>query len=155
MAILDADKEGFLRSERSLIQTCGRAARNSEGIVIMYADVVTGSMRYTIEETERRRKIQDDYNRQNGIEPKTIISSVKDSMQQHLKNSGYIVEDYQQNLLATAEDIPFFSSIKDLEKEIHKLEAEMRAAAKELAFEKAATLRDRIKKIRLMEIELG
>lgn len=155
VAILDADKEGFLRSERSLIQTCGRAARNSEGIVIMYADVVTGSMRYTIEETERRRKIQDDYNRQNGIEPKTIISSVKDSMQQHLKNSGYIVEDYQQNLLATAEDIPFFSSIKDLEKEIHKLEAEMRAAAKELAFEKAATLRDRIKKIRLMEIELG
>ena len=128
--------------------------RNRAGL-IMYADVVTGSMRYTIEETERRRKIQDDYNRQNGIEPKTIISSVKDSMQQHLKNSGYIVEDYQQNLLATAEDIPFFSSIKDLEKEIHKLEAEMRAAAKELAFEKAATLRDRIKKIRLMEIELG
>ncbi len=155
VAILDADKEGFLRSERSLIQTCGRAARNSEGVVIMYADVVTGSMRYTIEETERRRKVQEAYNHQHGIEPKTIISSVKDSMQQHLKNSGYIVDDYQQHLLATAEEMPFFSSIKDLEKEIRKLEVEMRAAAKELAFEKAAELRDRIKKIRLMEIELG
>jgi excinuclease ABC subunit B len=155
VAILDADKEGFLRSERSLIQTCGRAARNSEGMVIMYADVVTGSMRYTIDETDRRRKIQETYNRQHGIEPKTIISSVKDSMQQHLKNSGYIVDDYQQHLLATAEEMPFFSSVKDLEKEIRKLEGEMRAAAKELAFEKAAELRDRIKKIRLMEIELG
>ncbi len=155
VAILDADKEGFLRSERSLIQTCGRAARNSEGMVIMYADVVTGSMRYTIDETDRRRKIQETYNRQHGIEPKTIISSVKDSMQQHLKNSGYIVDDYQQHLLATAEEAPFFSSVKDLEKEIRKLEGEMRAAAKELAFEKAAELRDRIKKIRLMEIELG
>ncbi len=155
VAILDADKEGFLRSERSLIQTCGRAARNSDGMVIMYADVVTGSMRFTIEETERRRKIQKTYNRQHGIVPKTIISSVKDSMQQHLKNSGYIVEDYQQHLLATAEEAPFFTSIKDLEKEIRKLEGEMRAAAKELAFEKAAALRDRIKKIRLMEIELG
>ncbi len=155
VAILDADKEGFLRSERSLIQTCGRAARNSQGMVIMYADVVTGSMRYTIGETERRRTIQEAFNRQHGIEPKTIISSVKDSMQQHLKNSGYVVGDYQQHLLATAEEIPFFSSIKDLEKEIRKLEGEMRAAAKELAFEKAAELRDRIKKIRLMEIELG
>jgi len=155
VAILDADKEGFLRSERSLIQTCGRAARNSDGMVIMYADVVTGSMRFTIEETERRRKIQETHNRQHGIEPKTIISSIKDSMQQHLKNSGYIVEDYQQHLLATAEEVPFFTSIKDLEKEIRKLEGEMRAAAKELAFEKAAALRDRIKKIRLMEIELG
>jgi excinuclease ABC subunit B len=124
-------------------------------MVIMYADVVTGSMRYTIEETERRRKIQETYNRQHGIEPKTIISSVKDSMQQHLRNSGYIVDDYQQHLLATAEEVPFFSSVKDLEKEIRKLEEEMRAAAKELAFEKAAELRDRIKKIRLMEIELG
>jgi excinuclease ABC subunit B len=155
VAILDADKEGFLRSERSLIQTCGRAARNSQGMVIMYADVVTGSMRTTIEETERRRKIQEAYNSLHGIEPKTIISSVKDSMQQHLKNSGYIADDYSQNLLATAEELPYFSSVKDLEKEVRRLEEEMRAAAKELAFERAAELRDRIKKIRLMEIELG
>jgi len=155
VAILDADKEGFLRSERSLIQTCGRAARNSQGMVIMYGDVITGSMRTTIEETERRRKIQEAYNSLHGIEPKTIISSIKDSMQQHLKNSGYIADDYSQNLLATAEELPYFSSVKDLEKEVRRLEEEMRAAARELAFERAAELRDRIKKIRLMEIELG
>ncbi len=155
VAILDADKEGFLRSERSLIQTCGRAARNSQGMVIMYGDVITGSMRTTIEETERRRKIQKTYNSLHGIEPKTIISSIKDSMQQHLKNSGYIADDYSQNLLATAEELPYFSSVKDLEKEVRRLEEEMRAAARELAFERAAELRDRIKKIRLMEIELG
>ncbi len=155
VAILDADKEGFLRSERSLIQTCGRAARNADGLVIMYADVITGSMRYTIDETERRRKIQEAYNHQNGIKPQTIISSIKDSMQQHLKNSGYLVEDRQQHLLAIAEEIPYFSSIKELDKEIRRLEEEMHTAAKELAFERAAELRDRIRKIRLMEIELG
>jgi excinuclease ABC subunit B len=155
VAILDADKEGFLRSERSLIQTCGRAARNAEGMVIMYADSITSSMRFTLEETERRRKIQEEYNGKHGIVPQTIISSVKDAMQQHLQDSGYRVDEYQQQLLATAEQLPFFSSVKDLEKEIGKLEDEMRRAAKELAFEKAAELRDRIKKIRLMEIELG
>ncbi len=94
VAILDADKEGFLRSERSLIQTCGRAARNADGLVIMYADNITGSMRYTIEETERRRKIQEKYNRENGIIPRTIISAVKDSMQQHLHNTGYTSERF-------------------------------------------------------------
>ena len=155
VAILDADKEGFLRSERSLIQTCGRAARNENGLVIMYADNITGSMRYTIEETERRRKIQEQYNRENGITPQTIISSVKDSMQQHLHNSGYISEDFGETLLAIAEELPTFSSVKDLEKEIKKLEKEMHMAAKELAFEKAAELRDRIKKMRLLEIEIG
>jgi excinuclease ABC subunit B len=155
VAILDADKEGFLRSERSLIQTCGRAARNENGLVLMYADNITGSMRYTIEETERRRKIQEQYNRENGITPQTIISSVKDSMQQHLHNSGYISEDFGETLLAIAEELPSFSSVKDLEKEIKKLEKEMHMAAKELAFERAAELRDRIKKMRLLEIEIG
>jgi excinuclease ABC subunit B len=155
VAILDADKEGFLRSERSLIQTCGRAARNENGLVIMYADNITGSMRYTIEETERRRRIQEQYNRENGITPQTIISSVKDSMQQHLHNSGYISEDFGETVLAMAEELPTFSSVKDLEKEIKKLEKEMHMAAKELAFEKAAELRDRIKKMRLLEIEIG
>jgi excinuclease ABC subunit B len=155
VAILDADKEGFLRSERSLIQTCGRAARNADGMVIMYADKITGSMRYTIEETERRRKIQKEYNRENGITPRTIISAVKDSMQQHLHNSGYTSEDFGETLLKTAEQLPMFSSVKDLEKEVKKLEKEMLQAAKELAFEKAAELRDRIKKIRLLEIEIG
>ena len=155
VAILDADKEGFLRSERSLIQTCGRAARNADGLVIMYADNVTGSMRYTIEETERRRKIQKEYNRKNGITPRTIISAVKDSMQQHLQDSGYISEDFDETLLEIAEELPNFASMKDLEKEVKKLEKEMHMAAKELAFERAAELRDRIKKIRLLEIEIG
>jgi excinuclease ABC subunit B len=155
VAILDADKEGFLRSERSLIQTCGRAARNVDGLVIMYGDVITGSMQYTIDETERRRKIQQEYNRKNNITPRTIISKVKDTMQQHLYDSGYVADDYQETLLQVAEELPGYTSIKELEKEIGTLEKQMHQAAKELAFEKAAELRDRIKKIRLLEIEIG
>ena len=155
VAILDADKEGFLRSERSLIQTCGRAARNAEGLVIMYGDTITGSMQYTLNETERRREIQKKYNLENGIIPRTIISSVKDSMDQHLRNSGYVSEDFGETVLELAEELPMFSSVKELEKEIKKLENEMHQAAKELAFEKAAEIRDRIKKIRLLEIEIG
>ena len=155
VAILDADKEGFLRSERSLVQTCGRAARNAEGLVIMYADNITGSMKYTIEETERRRTIQKEYNLKNGIVPKTIISAVKDTMQQHLHNSGYVADDFGDDLLEAAEEMPMFTSIPELEKEIGKLEKEMQEAAKELAFERAADLRDRIKKMRMLEIEIG
>ena len=155
VAILDADKEGFLRSERSLVQTCGRAARNADGVVIMYADSVTGSMQYTIEETERRRAIQKEYNRKHNIVPQTIISAVKNTMQQHLQNSGYVADDFEEGVLEAAEEMPFFSSVKDLEKEIGRLEKEMQLAAKELAFEKAADLRDRIKKMRLLEIEIG
>jgi excinuclease ABC subunit B len=155
VAILDADKEGFLRSERSLIQTCGRAARNVDGMVIMYADVITGSMQSTIDETERRRKVQQEYNRKNGIKPRTIISKVKDTMQQHLYDSGYVADDYQGTLLQIAEELPEYNSLKDLEKEIASLEEQMHQAAGELAFEKAAELRDRIKRIRLLEIEIG
>jgi len=156
VAILDADKEGFLRSERSLIQTCGRAARNSEGLVILYADVVTGSMERTIEETERRREIQKAYNEDNGIIPQTIRSAVKDTIQKHLQASGYQAADDQGNgLLAAAEDLPVYYSIGELEKEIKKLELEMQTAAKELAFEEAAALRDRIKALRKLEIEIG
>ena len=155
VAILDADKEGFLRSERSLIQTCGRAARNVDGMVIMYADVITGSMRYTIDETERRRGIQQEYNLKNGITPRTIISKVKNTLQQHLYDSGYVSDDYQETLLQAAEEFPEYRSVKDLEKEIARLEVQMHEAAAELAFEKAAELRDRIKKIRLLEIEVG
>ena len=114
-----------------------------------------GSMEFTSEETERRRKIQKEYNRKNGIVPKTIISAVKDTMQQHLSNSGYRPDDYGENLLEAAEDIPSYYSIKELEKEIKKLEKQMHSLAKELAFEKAAELRDRIKKLRLLEIEIG
>ena len=155
VAILDADKEGFLRSERSLIQTCGRAARNAHGRVIMYGDVITGSMRFTIEETERRRHLQEEHNRAHNIVPSTIISTIKDSMQQHLQASGYVIADRQQALLEAAEDLPVYHSVKELDKEIKKLEAAMQKSARELAFEEAARLRDRIKTLRKLEIELG
>jgi excinuclease ABC subunit B len=154
VAILDADKEGFLRSERSLIQTCGRAARNVEGMVIMYADDITGSMQRTIDETERRRTIQAAHNQAHGITPQTIRSEVKDSLHQHLRNSGYLTDD-RYNLPKAAESESFYGSIKDLEKEIGRLEKQMQQAAKELAFEEAALLRDRIKSLRLLEIEIG
>ena len=156
VAILDADKEGFLRSERSLIQTCGRAARNSNGLVIMYADEITGSMRVTIDETERRRRLQEEHNRRHGITPTTVITSIKDSMQQHLQASGYtLAVDRQAALLQAAEDLPSFGSVAELDREIGRLEKRMQAAAKELAFEEAATLRDRIKMLRRLEIEIG
>jgi len=156
VAILDADKEGFLRSERSLIQTCGRAARNSNGLVIMYADEITGSMRVTIDETERRRRLQEEHNRRHGIVPTTVITSIKDSMQQHLQAAGYTAaDDHRTGALQAAEDLPSFGSIRELEKEIGKLEKRMLEAAKELAFEEAAELRDRIKALRMLEIEIG
>lgn len=155
VAILDADKEGFLRSERSLIQTCGRAARNVEGMVIMYADQITGSMSNTIEETQRRRRLQEAFNSEHNIVPQTIISSVKDTMQEHLQSSGYKVDEFGDELLEAAEEVPYFSSVTDLEKEVKRLEEEMQQAAKELAFERAAELRDKIKKIRMLEIEIG
>ena len=121
----------------------------------MYADQTTGSMRYTIEETDRRRKIQQEFNSKHHIIPQTIVSSVKDSMQEHLHSSGYVAAGLEDTLLAVAEELPSFSTMAQLEKEIKRLEEEMMQAAKELAFEKAAELRDRIKKIRLLEIEIG
>ncbi|MDO9043160.1 MAG: excinuclease ABC subunit UvrB [Desulfocapsaceae bacterium] len=154
VAILDADKEGFLRSERSLTQTCGRAARNADGMVIFYADTITGSMQRTMDETARRRKIQEQYNKEHGITPSTICSRVKDGLQQHLADSGYQA-GYQADLLQAAEELPVYTSIRDLEKEIKKLEKEMQTAASELAFEQAAALRDRIKALRKLEIEIG
>ncbi len=120
----------------------------------MYADEITGAMKYTIEETERRRKIQQDYNRKNNITPRTIISPVKNSMQEHLQASGYPADDYN-NMLQAAEEIPEYHSLNDLEKEIDRLEKEMHEAAGELAFERAADLRDHIKTLRMLEIELG
>ncbi len=156
VAIMDADKEGFLRSERSLTQTCGRAARNAQGRVIMYADEITGSMRRTIDETERRRKIQMEFNEKHDITPRTVISEVKNSIQQHLKNSGYIPEAHaDEPMLMAAEELPFYGSIEELEKEIKKLEKKMQQLAKELAFEEAAQLRDKIKALRMLEIEIG
>lgn len=156
VAVLDADKEGFLRSERSLIQTCGRAARNSKGIVILYGDNVTGSMQRTIDETERRRKIQKAHNTEHGITPTTIISKVKNTLHKHLQASGYETADDRENgLLKAAEDLPVYYTIKELETEIQKLDKEMMEAAQELAFEEAAAIRDRIKALRKLEIEIG
>ena len=140
VAILDADKEGFLRAERSLIQTIGRAARNADGKVIMYADSITGSMERAIFETNRRRKIQDDYNKANGIVPKTVIKGVRDVIDISGKNSdkGTEAKSKKQRKLTASER----------EKLIEKLTAEMKAAARQLEFEKAAYLRDEIKKLR-------
>jgi len=149
VAIMDADKEGFLRSERSLVQTCGRAARNVNGRVIMYANKITGSMQYTMEETSRRRQIQADYNRLHGITPQTIISSIKD-----ISDTVYEQDDLTANLKA-AEDLPHYVSRAEINKEIKQLTRDMHAAAAELAFEEAADLRDRIKRLQEMELGLG
>ena len=140
VAILDADKEGFLRAERSLIQTIGRAARNAEGKVIMYADSITGSMERAIFETNRRRRIQDDYNKAHGIVPKTVIKGVREVIDISGKNSdkGTEAKSKKQRKLTASER----------EKLIEKLTAEMKAAARQLEFEKAAYLRDEIKKLR-------
>ncbi len=136
VAILDADKEGFLRSETSLIQTIGRAARNAEGFVIMYADTVTASMRAAIRETERRRKIQDEYNKANGIVPKTIIKSVRDLIE----------------ISSPTAERKGRSGVKmtkaEKEKEIARLEKQMKEAARMMEYEYAAILRDQIIELR-------
>jgi excinuclease ABC subunit B len=138
VAILDADKEGFLRSERSLIQTIGRASRNSEGRVILYADNMTGSMERAINETERRRKLQMEFNEEHGITPTTI----RKALQKELVKG----EKYQptSGVLAIAED----TSAREVKDIIIDLEADMHLAAKNLEFERAAELRDRIKELR-------
>jgi excinuclease ABC subunit B len=132
VAILDADKEGFLRSERSLIQTIGRAARNANGEVIMYADKITDSMRVSIDETNRRRKLQEDYNTEHNITPKTIVKDIRKVM----KATEAAEEEAEYNVT----DIPK----ADLEAMISDLEAQMLQASKDLQFEQAAVLRDRI-----------
>lgn len=139
VAILDADKEGFLRSETSLIQTIGRAARNSEGHVIMYADTITDSMRSAIDETRRRRAIQQKYNEEHHITPKTIHKKVSDLIS--------IARDVAADEKKLEKD-PESMSPSEIEKLIRKLEKQMKAAAAELNFEMAAELRDRIVELR-------
>ena len=148
VAILDADKEGFLRSERSLIQTCGRASRNIDGLVILYADTITGSMHRTIEETERRRTLQESYNMEYNITPATVRSSIKDIL------SSVYEKDYVTVEVQTAEKEVEYHSLQDLRRDIKRLEAEMHKAAKVLAFEEAARLRDQIKELRQLELEI-
>ncbi len=132
VAILDADKEGFLRSDTALVQTIGRAARNSEGRVIMYADTVTDSMRRAIGETERRRKIQDDYNKAHGITPKTIIKEVKSTLNITKKKKA-------------GADL----SVKEIPAEIEKLKALMKVASAQLDFERAIEIRETIAQLRM------
>ena len=131
VAILDADKEGFLRSDTALIQTIGRTARNAEGRVIMYADVITGSMQRAITETERRRKIQNEYNKAHGITPKTIIKDIKNTLEITKK-------------VDKTKDI----NLKDIPEEIEKLKALMKIASNNLDFEKCIELRETISKLK-------
>lgn len=145
VAILDADKEGFLRSETSLIQTIGRAARNAEGHVIMYADSITDSMKAAIDETNRRREIQQKYNEDHGITPQTIKKAVRDLIsisKAAAAGDGELKKD------------PESMDAKELDKLAKELAKKMRQAAAELNFEEAARLRDRRKEVKQMLLEL-
>ena len=147
VAILDADKEGFLRSERSLIQTCGRAARNVFGTVILYADRVTHSIQRALEETNRRRSLQTAYNVAHGITPESIQKEI----------SNVLTSVYEADYTAppsVSEPKADFKSLDELERIIQELEQEMMQAAKDLAFERAARLRDQIKELRVLDLDL-
>ncbi len=146
VAILDADKEGFLRSERSLIQTMGRAARNSEGKAILYADKITNSMERAIGETERRRKLQELYNTENGITPTTIVKSIESTL----------VTAYEADYFKVPLDLDGFEeySPKQLKETIGQLEGEMRQSAKDMKFELAAELRDKIKYLKEKQLQV-
>jgi excinuclease ABC subunit B len=148
VAILDADKEGFLRSAGSLIQTSGRAARNINGSVIMYADKMTDSMRVAIGETGRRRAIQSAYNEEHGITPQSIVKAIDDVM------SSVYERDYATPA-ATIDGTERFHNQQQLDAYLESLQAQMRAAAANLDFEKAASLRDDIKRLRNPELGLA
>jgi excinuclease ABC subunit B len=146
IAILDADKEGFLRSETSLIQTMGRAARHASGRAILYADRITDSMRRAIDETKRRRAIQEAYNREHGITPQTIIKSIESTL----------VTAYEADYFKVPLDMGAFEeySTENLAATITQLEADMREAARNLQFERAAELRDRVKYLRERKMQM-
>jgi excinuclease ABC subunit B len=144
VAILDADKEGFLRSETSLVQTIGRAARNVNGKVIMYADHITASMRYAIDETNRRRLIQEAYNKENGIEPQSIIKGIRDVIEATVAADAY--DTYQVDKIKSMNK-------KELADYISELEEEMFAASRTLQFERAAELRDMIVELKTMKVK--
>jgi len=149
VAILDADKEGFLRSAGSLIQTMGRAARHLQGKAILYADKITDSMRRAMDETDRRRTIQRAYNEEHGIVPQSIINKMDMGLAQILK------AEYGEVELEEAAGLPEFTSKVELDAFIAKMETEMREAAKKFEFERAAKLRDSIKELKEKEFLLG
>jgi len=154
VAIIDADKEGFLRSDRSLIQTAGRTARNVNGKVILYADTVTGSMRRMIDETNRRRKKQIDYNREHGITPETIYKSVEEVLAAttiaDVKSSRDRRREHAQPMVVADTVVKYLTADqrRDL---LEEMRAEMRRAAKDLEFERAAELRDEIERLERMK----
>jgi excinuclease ABC subunit B len=147
VAILDADKEGFLRSEKSLIQTFGRAARNVNGQVILYADKMTGSMDQAILETDRRRRIQDEYNKVHDITPQTVKKSVRNIL-------ASIYEADYFTVPAVSDFKEGYVSLKDIPKMIEKLKKEMKEEASRLEFERAAELRDKIHELEETELKM-
>jgi len=147
VAILDADKEGFLRSARSLVQTIGRASRNVNGTVILYADSVTDSMRRAMDETNRRRAIQEEYNREHGITPQTVKKAIQESLIDACE------ADYVTVPIAAEEEAEYRTA-EELARGVARLRKEMRDAAKELDFERAAELRDRLQHLEARELEL-
>ncbi len=148
VGILDADKEGYLRSERSLIQTAGRAARNASGTVLLYGDRITESMRRTIDVTTRRRAVQQEYNREHGITPETIKRGIPKALYD-VSEADYVT------VPIAAEERAVYSADVHLKPLLVQLETEMKAAAKDLAFERAAELRDQIKALKQQALELG
>jgi excinuclease ABC subunit B len=146
VAILDADKEGFLRSTTSMIQTMGRAARHVNGKAILYADVMTGSMKAAIDETNRRRLVQQRHNEEHGITPQSIVKPLDPELVRFFEGDYY-------ELPVIEEEEAAYSSAEELEAEIERLEKEMRDAAKEFEFEKAAVLRDQAVKLKKALLE--
>ena len=147
VAILDADKEGFLRSERSLIQTAGRAARNVHGQVIFYADRVTGSMRRALEESERRRLIQGAYNEEHHITPETIQKNIADILES-VYEADYVT------VPSVAEEAEAYQSPEEIQERVRVLSERMLEAAQDLEFEEAARLRDEIRELKAKELEI-
>jgi excinuclease ABC subunit B len=148
VAILDADKEGFLRSDTALIQMSGRTARNLNGRVLFYADRVTGSMQRAVDETRRRRQLQEAYNKEHGITPQTILKPIDTTLFEMTRIDYFEVP-------AVAEEVADYRSIDDLDRDIERLGAEMREAAERFEFEKAAGFRDRIKQLRELALRFG
>jgi excinuclease ABC subunit B len=157
VAIIDADKEGFLRSEKSLMQTAGRTARNENGMVILYADKVTNSMDKVIKETNRRRKLQSDYNRENNIDPKTIYKSLEEIMSTTIVADSIGKDKYNKsrkhqkktNLSIITEPLREKMNSNERKELISQLRKQMIEAAKDLEFERAAEIRDEIKRIEI------
>jgi len=153
VCITDADKEGFLRSQRALIQTIGRAARNADGRVILYADKITDSMQRAMDETTRRRAKQEAYNKEHGITPATIRKEVREGLN-HIYESDYSTVPLSKPRLVMEPGAKYEQSAKSVEKEIRRLRKKMKKAAENLEFEEAAALRDEIKRMELKQLDI-